>query len=80
MIKKEVIIGDTYRHYKKGEYIVRAIAKHSETLEEMVVYQNVNAKKMDEDVWARPLSMFVENVILPDGTNRPRFDNITRHG
>ncbi len=48
----------TYRHFKGGIYKVVAIALHSETLEEMVVYQNAENGKC----WVRPASMWNETV------------------
>ena len=48
----------TYRHFKGGVYKVVAIALHSETLEEMVVYQNAENGKC----WVRPASMWNETV------------------
>lgn len=48
-----------YRHYKGKEYEVFGIAKHSETLEELVVYQ---ALYDDKQMWVRPLKMFLEEV------------------
>ena len=35
---EEIVIGGRYRHYKGKEYIVLGIARHSETLEELVIY------------------------------------------
>ncbi|MDD5165103.1 MAG: DUF1653 domain-containing protein [Candidatus Pacebacteria bacterium] len=48
-----------YIHYKGNEYEVIGIAKHSETLEDMVVYQ---AQYGDKETWVRPLKMFTEEV------------------
>ena len=48
-----------YRHFKGGEYELLAIAKHSETLEELVVYVNETDPAL---VWARPISMWSERV------------------
>ena len=59
-----------YRHYKGKEYEVLGVAKHSETLEEMVVYKALYGEGA---LWVRPKAMFVEDVTLPDGTKVPRF-------
>ena len=66
-----------YRHYKGKEYEVIGIAKHSETLEDMVVYKALyESDKFDKDqLWIRPLSMFVEKVII-DGKEIPRFEYV----
>ena len=48
-----------YKHYKGNEYKVLGVAKHSETLEELVVYQ---AMYGEMDLWVRPMKMFTENV------------------
>jgi hypothetical protein len=61
-----------YRHFKGHEYRVFGIAKHSETLEEYVVYINV---KDDNDIWIRPESMFLE-LVTREGKTFPRFELI----
>ena len=48
-----------YRHFKGNEYRVLYIAKHSETLEPMVVYQALYG---EGGVWVRPASMWNETV------------------
>ena len=48
-----------YQHYKGGQYEVLGIAKHSETMEEFVVYK---ALYDGGDLWVRPLKMFLEEV------------------
>ena len=48
-----------YRHYKGNEYEVVAIAKHSETLEEMVVYRALYG---EFGTWVRPASMWNEEI------------------
>lgn len=58
-----------YRHFKGGEYEVIAIAYHSETCEEMVVYQALYGEKK---LWVRPASMFNE-TIRRDGKTFQRF-------
>lgn len=48
-----------YRHYKGKEYEVIGVAKHSETLEDLVVYR---ALYEENYLWVRPLEMFLEKV------------------
>lgn len=62
----------TYRHYKGNVYVVLCVARHSETLEEMVVYRDASD---DAKVWARPLSMWDE-VVNVDGVDVKRFTKI----
>lgn len=59
-----------YRHYKGKEYEVIGIAKHSETLEELVVYRALYG---NFDLWVRPAKMFTEEVEV-DGKKKPRFE------
>ena len=58
-----------YRHYKGNEYEVIALAKHSETEEEMVVYRALYG---EYGIWVRPYEMFVEELDR-DGVKVPRF-------
>ncbi|MDD1507959.1 MULTISPECIES: DUF1653 domain-containing protein [Pseudomonadaceae] len=58
-----------YRHYKGPEYRVLGVARHSETEEEVVVYQALYG---EYGLWVRPLSMFTSQVEL-DGEQVPRF-------
>lgn len=58
-----------YRHYKGGDYEVVAVARHSESLEPMVVYKPLYA---DRGWWVRPLAMFQEEIDT-DGRRHPRF-------
>jgi hypothetical protein len=58
-----------YRHYKGNEYTVLGIARHSETLEELVVYRQEYG---DRGLWVRPATMFAETVEI-DGQTVPRF-------
>lgn len=57
----ELIVGGRYRHYKGNEYTVLGVARHSETLEEMVVYR---AEYGEQGVWVRPKDMFLETVCV----------------
>jgi len=61
-----------YRHYKGNEYEVIGIAKHSETLEELVVYRGLYG---NHDLWVRPLKIFIEEIEI-DGKKTPRFEYI----
>lgn len=61
-----------YRHYKQKEYRVIGVAKHSETMEELVVYRKLYD---DHGLWVRPLKMFLEEVEV-NGKKVPRFEYI----
>ena len=50
-----------YRHFKGGEYEVVGIARHSESLEVMVIYKPLYELKKDElETWVRPIEMFFD--------------------
>lgn len=69
-------VGKKYRHFKGKEYEVIAIGKHSETLEEMVVYKALYG---NGDVWIRPLEMFATKLDknkYPDINQEYRFKEI----
>ena len=57
-----------YQHYKGNRYQVLGLSRHSETLEELVVYQALYG---DYGLWVRPLSLFTG--VLEDGTPRFKF-------
>ncbi len=61
-----------YRHFKGKEYEVLFTARHSETLEEMVVYRKLYD---DFSVWVRPASMWNETVER-DGKTYRRFTKL----
>ena len=61
-----------YRHYKGQEYEVVDAARHSETLEDLVVYRALYG---DYELWVRPLQMFLEEVEV-DGQIKKRFEFI----
>ena len=48
------VVGSRYSHRKGGDYVVTGIAEHTETREEMVVYQ----RESDGKLWVRPRAMF----------------------
>ena len=61
-----------YRHYKGGMYVVLYQAKHSETMEDLVVYQDaIDASK----IWARPAEMWNE-IVEVDGVKMKRFEKV----
>lgn len=61
-----------YRHYKGNEYEVIGMAHHSETMEELVIYRALYG---EFGLWARPASMWNEEVIV-DGKTVRRFELI----
>ena len=62
---QEIKIGKTYKHYKGNIYKIIALAKHSENLEDMIVYQAIS----DGKTWVRPKYMW-NDVIDNCGTLR----------
>lgn len=64
-----------YRHYKGKECEVIGLAKHSETLEDMVVYRELSFSQEfgDNALWVRPAKMFLEKVWI-DGKEVHRFE------
>lgn len=58
-----------YRHFKGNRYRLLYVARHSETLEPMVVYQALYG---EQGIWVRPASMWSEQVDRPDYAG-PRF-------
>ena len=67
-----------YKHYKGKFYKVLGVAHHSETLEELVVYQALYDSEEfgNNSLWVRPLEMFKENITL-DGKEVPRFEFVS---
>ncbi|QQR82401.1 DUF1653 domain-containing protein [Candidatus Campbellbacteria bacterium] len=65
----------TYKHSKTGNlYRVIGIAKHSETLEDVVVYEALYDNPKSK-LWVRPLSMFEEEVEIGE-QKRKRFERV----
>ena len=58
-----------YRHFKGGQYQVLGVARHTETDEELVVYQALYGER---GLWVRPLAMFDESIER-DGKTFKRF-------
>ena len=61
-----------YRHFKGNEYRLLYVARHSETLENMVVCQALYGER---GVWVRPAAMWNE-IVERDGYQGPRFQYI----
>ncbi|PJI09526.1 MULTISPECIES: DUF1653 domain-containing protein [Clostridium] len=72
MAERKIKIGRRYRHFKGKEYLVLYVAKHSETLEDMVVYEALYG---DRKVWVRPLNMFLGKKEV-NGKEIYRFEEI----
>ena len=66
------VVPGRYRHFKGGMYEAIGLARHSETLEDMVVYRALYG---DGGLWVRPAAMFFELVVL-DGKSVPRFEKV----
>lgn len=67
-MKDRIALGK-YKHFKGNEYEVIALAKHSETLEDLVVYKALYG---EGGIWVRPASMWNEEVVK-DGIKVKRF-------
>jgi len=61
-----------YRHYKGNDYRVLGLARHSETLAPLVVYQALYGER---GLWVRPAAMFIESVLVA-GQSQPRFRRV----
>jgi hypothetical protein len=59
-----------YRHFKGNKYHILGVAQHSEDGSTLVVYRPMYGT---EDLWVRPVEMFLETVEL-NGQQVPRFD------
>ena len=72
---REIKGGSYYRHFKGTTHKVIAIAKHSETLEDMVIYTHEGT----DEVWARPYSLFnslVDTQKYPQVEQKYRFEEV----
>ena len=69
-MEKEIKLGE-YEHYKGKKYRVHGVVKHSETLEDLVLYEPLY-EGSSAKLWVRPLAMFLEDVEV-GGKKVPRF-------
>lgn len=66
------MLNKRFRHFKGNEYVVIALGKDTESMNDVVVYQALYG---DFDVWVRPLEMFLDTVVV-DGKVVNRFSQI----
>lgn len=72
MSAKPLVLNGIYRHYKGKMYKLHQIVRHSESLEELVLYETLYENPLG-NWWVRPKSMFAETVLV-DGREVPRFE------
>lgn len=72
----ELVVGGIYSHYKNKRYKVLGVARHSETLEELVLYEALYENDLGK-IWVRPRQMFLEDVSVGDYKG-PRFKFIEK--
>ena len=70
-LENKIINGGLYRHYKGQFYRVMGTCRHSESLDELVIYEALYENKLGK-IWVRPLDMFLETVKI-EGKHTPRF-------
>lgn len=63
-----IVPGGIYQHHKGQKYQLIAVVRHSESLEEMILYETLYENELGK-LWVRPKNMFLEH--LENGT--PRF-------
>ena len=71
-----VMVGNVFRHFKGGLYVVQGVAVHSETAALLVIY---TSKDEPQKMWARPLEMFVSPVDkkkYPRAKQKKRFEKV----
>ena len=78
-MNEKIVIDGQYQHYRNKQiYKVIGFCRHSETYEDMVIYQALyKCEKFGVDqVWVRPKAMFLEEVVH-EGKTLPRFERVS---
>ena len=70
----QIVEGGIYRHYKGKLYRLIRIVRHSESLEELVMYEALYDNALG-NFWVRPKGMFLEQVVI-EGVARDRFEYV----
>lgn len=70
-MQKEIIPGAIYQHYKGKLYRVIGVGKHSESLEDVVLYEALYENSLGR-LWCRPAQMWSE-IVDVQGEKVPRF-------
>lgn len=74
-MERKIEIGKTYKHFKGHIVKVVSIAEHTETMENLVIYEHLG----DNKIWARPYDMFnslVDKEKYPDIEQEYRFEEV----
>ncbi|MSR78684.1 MAG: DUF1653 domain-containing protein [Candidatus Taylorbacteria bacterium] len=74
-MKRKIKLG-IYKHFKGGRYRVLGVAKHSETLEDVVVYEALYKNDLSK-LWVRPVAVFNEKVEV-NGKKVSRFRFVSK--